>query len=179
MTVLVSSLEEHAEGGWDLLARAGTTGSNEIDAILCAELRFRRVPLGYCRVCLDDLGAEEMVQHAMHALLTCARRGNLEFTAAELCAKRIWAWDAIAPDTQACVAKAMVRVLNQMTKKNYLGEWLKRVDDSPPTYSIADFTDSHPGQMIGAFERSLQHFMAELSERPWQLSLFDDAQHED
>ncbi len=72
----------------------------------------------------------------------------------------------------------MGKVLTMMTRKQYIGTWLRRVEDSPPTYEVVDLSATDPTRMISAFKRSLHRFVAELTSSPWQLSLFDAEREE-
>ncbi len=174
---LLSTLSSPDSGGYVLEGVAGTTASAELDGLLSRRTHLRRIPQGYCRLYLSNLSWENLAEHVVHALVRLAYGGELEFGIEALCRNMVRVWDDLSTTIQKPIGANVRKAVNQMTRQQYVGRWLKRTQENPPQYEIDERLQSDPVPMLEAFQRALDRFLAELADEPIQLPLpaFDPA----
>jgi hypothetical protein len=145
----------------------------ELSRLLSKAIEARRIPLGYVRVSLSDLGERHLAKPVLQEMVSLVVKGADAFTAEELGEGVYGIWRQLDVGKRTAIVRAIDKMLKTLTKAEYAENWVERVGKARPRWrvNITGFRDRLA--FANHLKQIADRFAAEVRGSARQLDLFE------
>ncbi len=174
--LLLSTLGVHDNSGYRLACHGGALADDELTGLLTGPHTFRRVPMSYVRFSFDDLSPRAIAAPVVQEIVSLVAKEAYKFTIVGLCSDLFdGAWKQIATEVQNSVARAVRKVVKELSSQEYASDWLAQVPGERDSWALNVGRKADASSFLSQFRDIAERFLARLANRPFTPELpFDE-----